>query len=59
VGGNTRGSATIAATAPFQGDDVRANHQAMGVPITKRSNVTTLANFKVSQMAAKSDEFIE
>ena len=55
VGGKTNGKATIAPIAPFQAECVRASHQAMGVPMTSRSTVTTVASFKVNQTAERSE----
>jgi len=43
---------------PFQREVVRASHQAMGVPTSSKSTVTTLANFNVSQIAERSEALI-
>ena len=49
------GNATSAPTGPFHAERVRANHQAMGVPMSRRIIVTTVASFTVSQMADQSE----
>jgi hypothetical protein len=49
------GNATSAPTGPFHAERVHESHHAMGVPISRRITVTTVASFTVSQIADKSE----
>src|SRR5690606_39109566 len=47
---------TTAPMGPFQRERVRDSHHAIGVPMSSNSSVVSVANCRVSQIAAKSEE---